>query len=383
MRNMKDNRADTDYVIDEYDVIDGCSLENTVAATGDCSSKADDSNNDAGNERSDSITSEEMKEDKKEDIKEDRKEIRKFKDKVMEIEQEWSGIDRHADSAVFWNLTAKLYNLLLGEGVIYFTPMYNRSGILNYNTGKEIYDYLVDLREEANKSYDPKKGNLLSFLTARFSFRLKDAIKKEPVVLIDDDEKDTFAIDVNVNAMDRKSGEEYRHRSIDGFTDEIVMDEQLYELASMILNYVGRNDRRKGEKLVYEKLFYSSGIISYIKLMDEDVCFRHERDIMEAMHFLFTNFCMAKGDEYQSRSALTVASIMRKELGLKGDIFPAEKVTDKNRDEVLKIPLENEVVRGYLEREKNVYVTPSAISQRLKEYRGEMRALLRGKDLIS
>ena len=138
MRNMKDNRADTDYVIDEYDVIDGCSLENTVAATGDCSSKADDSNNDAGNERSDSITSEEMKEDKKEDIKEDRKENRIFKDRVMEIEQEWSGIDRNEDSAVFWNLTAKLYNLLLGEGVIYFTPMYNRSGILNYNTGKDI-----------------------------------------------------------------------------------------------------------------------------------------------------------------------------------------------------------------------------------------------------
>ena len=119
--------------------------------------------------------------------------------------------------------------------------------MVNSHTGKDICDHLVDLWEEANKSYDPKKGNLLSFLTARFSFRLKDSIKKEPVVLIDDDEKDTSAIDVNVNAMDRKSGEEYRYRSIDEFTDEIVMDEQLYELASMILNYVGRDDRRKGE----------------------------------------------------------------------------------------------------------------------------------------
>ena len=304
-----------------------------------------------------------------------------FKDKVMKIEQEWSRIDRQDDSAVFWNLTAEMYKLLIGEGMKYFLPIYNRSGICYVDDGKEMCDYLVDLWEEAKKSYDPEKGHLFQFLTTRFSNRLKDAARKERIVRID--EKNEDGSDKDVNLMDLKAAKEYGYESDDGFIETMVMDEQLYELASMILNYVGRESGRKKEKLLYDKLFYSSAIISYIKLLDEDVGFRHERDIMEAMHFLFTNFCTAKGEKYKSRSALTVSSIIYKKLGLKGDIFPREKVTEKNRMETLKIPLENEVVRGYLEREENISVTPARISQRMKEYRDDMRALLREKDLLS
>lgn len=346
---------------------------------------------------------------------------RNLRDRFSEIEQELSSIDEKEDTARRKDVMTRLYLLLISrESIRYFYPIFQKSGAENAFVAKDIEDYLSEIWAEANARYDPSKGALLSFLTARMKNRIIDderksggigSLPRSPetgnrnvIFSIDQTAREGGQSDTGESVLDvlefrKLMQDQYKfrnqsewHGSLSGDEPyDLIMDAQLYELASQILNFLEskqtsnqiskRNNRGAGRRYVYYRLFYSSDIINYLKLTHNTTAFRHERDAMEAMHFAFTNFCTDRGEKYRSRSEMTPKGILRKPLEKNEYVLPQDKLRQENKSERLCIPLQNEVVRGYFERVEDIRVSSANISQMKKKYMLNMYERLQEKDL--
>lgn len=323
-----------------------------------------------------------------------------IKDHILEIESQLLSIDKEKDSAVFGNLMLRLYSLLVSkEGIRYFNAIFSNSGAESSFIAKETEDYLSELWLEACNHYDPREGHLLAFLTTRMKVRIIDDMRKaNGIVGLPRDGEERKAIRFSsIDEPVRNNGEEIRDSSIldrpgsdlqnpdigDEASNSVMMDEQLYELASQMLHFMDHRGKefKSGNTYLYYKIFYSTDIINYLKRTFSTGAFRHERDTMSAMHLQFTNFCTDREKPYPSISALTAASIIKKKLARNGEVLPADKITEKNRKKRLAIPLQNEVVRGYLHRKENLTISSPAVSKAVKKYRKDMYSRLLEKDL--
>ena len=321
-----------------------------------------------------------------------------LKDRILEIEIGLSGIDREKDYAVYEDLLTKLYFLLISnEGIRYFQPIYDKKGAKKAQVAKEPEDYLSELWIEVRTRYNPEKGHLLHFISSRMEGRIiddgrkgggltgmsRDPQKREGISIISNDQpvqgEEGTIRGAGILDSVRDYGEEYEGE----LSKDLIMDAQLHELASQILHF---SDRHKGQKTgkrkkMYYGLFYSTDIINFLKSTADKNAFQHERDTLDAMHFNYTNFCTAKAEKYSLPGEMSIVSIRKKELALNADVLPADKVTDNNKSTALDVPLQNEVVRGYMEREENYSVSSANISQQVKKYRKDMYYGLRDKDL--
>ena len=88
-----------------------------------------------------------------------------------------------------------------------------------------------------------------------------------------------------------------------------------------------------------------------------------------------------KDDFVFMREEIKARPINRKKLARNGEVLPADKITEKNRKKRLAIPLQNEVVRGYLHRKENLTISSPAVSKAVKKYRKDMYSRLLEKDL--
>ena len=346
---------------------------------------------------------------------------RNLRDRFSEIEQELSSIDEIEDTARRKDVMTRLYLLLISrESIRYFYPIFQKSGAENAFVAKDIEDYLSEIWAETNARYDPSKGALLSFLTARMKNRIIDDERKSGGIGSLPRSPDTenrnviFSIDQTAMAEGQSfTGESFldvleyrklmqdqyefrsrseRHGSMSGDEPyDLIMDAQLYELASQILNFLeskpasgkslNRKKRAAERRYIYYRLFYSSDIINYLKMTHNTTAFRHERDAMEAMHFAFTNFCTDRYEKYRNRDEMTPKEILRKPLERNGNVLPQDKLRPENKAERLCIPLQNEVVRGYFERVEETGVSSANISQMKKKYMQDMYERLLEKDL--
>lgn len=354
---------------------------------------------------------------------------RGLKERFLEIEQELSSIDAHEDTARRRDVMTRLYLLLISrESIRYFYPIFQKSGAENVFVAKDVEDYLSEIWAEANARYEPSKGALLSFLTARMKNRIIDDERKNggigslPRSPNTGSRSIVFSMDQPVEAEGQpapgesaRDGLEYRnllqdqheflnreeqYPGLSGYAPhDLVMDAQLYELASQILTFLKskhisgqtsrqtasqkpkRTQRGAASRYHYYRLFYSSDIINYIKLTHNTTAFRHERDTMEAMHFTYTNFCTDGEEKYRSREEMTPKEILRKPLERNANVLPLDRLRSGNRVQRLSIPLQNEVVRGYFERVEGSPVSSANISQMKKKYMLNMYERLREKDL--
>ena len=320
-----------------------------------------------------------------------------LKDQILEIEAGLSEIDKERDYAVYKDLLTKLYILLISnESIRYFQSIYDKKEAKKAQVAKEPEDYLSELWIEVRLHYNPEKGHLLHFISSRMESRIidderkgggltgipRDPQKREEISISSTDQpiqgeegtiRGSSIID-NVNGYGEEEGE---------LSKDLIMDAQLHELASQILHF---SDKHRGQKTgkrkkMYYGLFYSTDIINFLKSTGDINAFQHERDTLDAMHFNYTNFCTAKAEKYSLPSEMSVVSIREKGLALNADVLPADKVTDNNKSTALDVPLQNEVVRGYMEREENFSVSSANISQQVKDYRKDMYCGLRDKDL--
>ncbi len=327
-----------------------------------------------------------------------------WKDKLAALEKELAEMDSGADSAAHKNIMAQLYMVLISpECLRYFNEIYKHSGAKNAYVAKEAEDYMSELWLEVYDRYDPAKSRLLNFLTSRMKNRIIDDERKsaglvglprnwderQNVAICSADSPakneagDERAVDIinTGNAM-RESAEETCGGGGD-FLEDLVMDAQLYELASQIFNFMELHSKNKYliSRHEYYRLFYSSDIINFLKIKNDAGPFRHERDVLEAMHYEYTSFCTDEKDRLSYQKGLTMKAILKNRLAKNGDVLPEEKVTHENRSDRLHIPLQNEVVRGYLERQEGSRVSSSSISQAKKKYMLNMYESLRKKDL--
>lgn len=323
-----------------------------------------------------------------------------IRERVSYIEQKLSKVDRDTDPDLYDGLLLKLYNVLFSEeGMRYFHSIYQALGAGNTYLANETEDYLIDLWLETRTCYEPSSGHLFSFLTSRMRNRVIDGMRKNGgiVGLPRSGEERKRTVLTSSDAAPRKDESDGHGISIlnqmnNGFTEygnarnmdkTAIMDAQLHELSSQILHYAEYHpDKRSTDRtFLYYKICYSADIINYLKQTCDPSVFWHERDAMEAMHFRFTNFCTEIEDRYRDRSELSVSAIVKKQLARKGDVLPEDRITDKNREEKLDIPLHNEVLRGYLTREECIKISSSAVSNAIKKYRRDMYRRLRDKEL--
>ena len=321
-----------------------------------------------------------------------------LKDRILEIEIGLSEIDKERDYAVYEDLLTKLYILLISnEGIRYFQSIYDKKEAKKAQVAKEPEDYLSELWIEVRSLYNPEKGHLLHFISSRMESRIIDDERKGgglTGIPRDPQKREGISISSTDQSVQGEEGtirgasildtvNDYGEENKGELSKDLIMDAQLHELASQILHF---SDRHRGQKTgkrkrMYYGLFYSTDIINFLKRTGDINAFQHERDTLEAMHFNYTNFCTSKAEKYSLPGEMSVVSIRKKGLALNADVLPADKVTDKNKSTALDVPLQNEVVRGYMEREENFSISSANISQQVTDYRKEMYYGLRDKDL--
>ena len=173
---------------------------------------------------------------------------------------------------------------------------------------------------------------------------------------------------------------------------DLLVSKWLHSLAATILQFENKyplqtwkeleidhntsSNIRKKKKYFYYRLFYSSDIISYIKENMSTAGFCYERETMSAMHLGFTNFCTDRSVPYHDSNEITPFTILVRPLARNVDVFPDGYITWTDRDTRLSVPIQNEVIRKYMEFIESVQVSSSNISQMKHKYRCELRELL-------
>ena len=337
-----------------------------------------------------------------------------FKQDLLRIEQELRDISegKRVSPRTRIDIMTELYCLLhSNQSLRYFTSIFRRSGAQNGGVAKDVEDYLSEAWAVAYECYNPSKGSLLSFLTMRLQNKIIDDERKMGG-LVGLPRNSNERARLNLVSTDKESlTSEYqeimnkngildnysyaRYNSDELFEIEyrdLLISDQLRSFSAMILYYAhkyparrwkdlennhqqsGMNRKRK--KYFYYRLFYSSDIISFIKESRSTVGFYYERETMDAMHFGFTNFVTSRSAPYLNHKEITPITILMKPLARNCDVLPKDNTFLSGNNTHLSIPIQNEVVRGYMERIESVRISSSNISQMKQKYRCDIRDLM-------
>ena len=133
------------------------------------------------------------------------------------------------------------------------------------------------------------------------------------------------------------------------FDGMLLIDTCLFELSAQIINFITTHNTNKkmnlSSKANYFKLFYTSGVISCIKMCNELPSFQHERDILNVMKFPFVDFCLTK----KSR---TVEEIYYNPL----KTF-AEVSDEIDNQQQIPLPIPDSVGNSYLSKVENISIS--------------------------
>ena len=310
------------------------------------------------------------------------------------------------------DIMTELYCLLhSGQSIRYFMSIFRRTGAHNASVAKDIEDYISEAWITAYERYDPDKGSLLSFLTMRIQNKIIDDERKmgglaglsrnneerAKLSLISVDQESTANRTQNT-MNDRGILDSFSYGQYSGDVlfeiehKDMLISEKLYALSEMILRFAYKypvqrwkelendhymnNTLRKRKKYYYYRLFYSSDMISFIKESGSTQGFKHERETMEAMHMEFTNFCTNRSVPYKDHKYITPFAILVKPLARNCDTLPGGNINLANSNAQISVPIQNEVVRGYMERMESVQISSSNISQMKRKYRSDVHEFL-------
>ena len=305
----------------------------------------------------------------------------------------------------------ELYCLLhSNQSIVYFLSIFQRTGAQNAGVAKDIEDYISEAWTAAYECYNPDKGALLPFLTVRVRNKIidderkmgglvglpRDSKERARLKLVSVDQENApsgFRVTKSENGiLDDYSYDQYNseERFEIEYSDLLISD-LLRSFSAVILDYTHKypvqrweeleNDYPQGsmlkkrKKYFYYRLFYSSDVISIIKENRSIAGFQYERETMDAMHFGFTNFVTDRSVPYLNYKEITPVAILMKPLARNCDVLPARNAAVMNNSR-LSIPIQNEVVRGYMEHIESVRISSSNISQMKQKYRCDMRELL-------
>ena len=335
-----------------------------------------------------------------------------FKQNLLEIEQKLRGLQDTDQNSIKirMDVMTDLYCVLHSkQAVTYFLSIYRRTGAHNATIAKDIEDYISEAWTEAFRCYDPNKGALLPFLAIRIQNKIIDDERKMGgmvglprngqeraklnFISVDQDNAAAGTQDIKHGILDDYSFRRYNGEEVlENELRDLLVSKWLHSLAATILQFENKyplqtwkeleidhntsSNIRKKKKYFYYRLFYSSDIISYIKENMSTAGFCYERETMSAMHLGFTNFCTDRSVPYHDSNEITPLTILVRPLARNVDVFPDGYITWSDRDTRLSVPIQNEVIRKYMECIESVQVSSSNISQMKHKYRCELRELL-------
>ena len=347
-----------------------------------------------------------------------------FKKAIIGIEKKLkaprSGDERERFEDVHREAMTTLYFLLHSDvAVSFFSLIYWRTGASNVSLAKETENYLTEVWMEAYEHYDPLKGELLSFLTTRLQNRIIDDERKMGGIVglprkrderarirllgIDHagDGEDLNGSTVDERMLNQAEFEKYgRDMWFEKEHGNLLAGDLLYALARQILSYsditleserdtckviTGRvavdkataTMRSRYNRFFYYRLFYSSDVLSFLKEGGSTAAFHHEREEMQALHFDYTNFCTDRATQYRLQEDITPTEIIARPLARNEDVLPHALLSKADRGARIAVPIQNEVVRGYMERVEGRAVSSSNISQMKRKYLYDISSILK------
>lgn len=350
-----------------------------------------------------------------------------FKDAIRKIENMFltacSVRGQQEYKAVRQEATTELYLLLHSDmAVKYFSAIYYRVGASGSQIGKKLEDYLSELWLEVCERYDPGKGALMSFLTTRMQNRIIDDERKmgglvglprtrserEKIHLLgigcmdyreDSDEQSLNEIQINQDVFRMQKG---RDESFEREHGILLAGDCLHALAKYIQSFTDAGTSlqsaghrteepistttsttcrkpsvKRYNRYFYYRIFYSSDILSYLKESGCTAAFQHAKEGMAAMHFSYTNFCTDRRIQYCRQEEITPFSILVRPLARNRDVLPRALLSTADRDARIAVPIQNEVIRGFMERIEGRKVSSSNISQMKRKYLDDIREILK------
>lgn len=346
-----------------------------------------------------------------------------FKDAVRKIENLFvtacSAGGQRGFEAVRREALTELYSLLHSDmAVRYFSAIYYRTGASGSQLGKDMEDYLTELWLEVCEHYDPGKGALLSFLTTRMQNRIIDDERKMGGLVglpRARDERAKIHL-LGIGSMDHKEdpgGQSIDEAQIDQavfrmqkgrnmlFEREheiLLAGDCLHALAKQVQAFddagtaplsaehktketgtaaCRKTGVKRNHRYFYYRIFYSSDILSFLKESGCTSAFQHVKEEMAAMHFSYTNFCTDRRMQYRRQEEITPSSILARPLARNRDVLPCALLSTADRDARIAVPIQNEVIRGFMERIEGRKVSSSNISQMKRKYLDDIRKILK------
>lgn len=260
---------------------------------------------------------------------------------------------------------------------------------------------LVKALDTIYRKFDPEKGTLSATLQVLTKFRKTDEQRKafgrlkKDFTIEDEEERERKARKEHPKpsvSLDAPSGQDdedggrmlseevgRKDEAFEELEERDAAHDVLYELSAQILNFAAHHNKKKGTETrkSYYQLFYTSGLMSFVKGEESVPYFQHPRDLLAAMKFPFVDFCL---EEPECR---TIPDIWASELKRYAEVVTlTEQQAQEKAEERIPLPIPDKVGLSYLERVEENPVTKGAYSQKKSDYKQEMKQVLRAQDLI-
>lgn len=260
---------------------------------------------------------------------------------------------------------------------------------------------LVKAMDTIYRKFDPERGTLSATLQVLTKFRKTDEQRKafgrlkKDFTIEDEEERERKAREehpkppVSLDAPSGQDGEDggrmlseevgREDEAFEELEERAVIHDAFYELSAQILNFAAHHNKKRGTETrkSYYQLFYTSGLMSFVKGEESVPYFQHPRDLLAAMKFPFVDFCL---EEPECR---TIPDIWASELKRYAAVVTLTKQQAQEKaEERIPLPIPDKVGLSYLERVEENPVTKGAYSQKKSDYKQEMKQVLRAQDLI-
>lgn len=277
-------------------------------------------------------------------------------EQVDRLAVEWHELPEDGNEAAKKNLEEQLFLAILNL-------MDDRDDVHK----QELLGVLGEFWMNDWKRFDPDRSPMSVFLKQRLEFRWKDqrreeqGLRKKTV----DGEKTTVR---NASLDDEESCiqiDSIADRRAETDLEDVFLDERAYECLALILELPDRLRGRSNnpDKINYYRLFFTDGVVNYIRSNPADVFFPHERELFQAMRVPFLDF-------FLSQVCRTVQSVSQ------SDTKPYGELVEKRPMEPVEQPLPNDVYTSYMSRVEKRPVGIPAISQQWQAYRSFLRESL-------
>ena len=231
--------------------------------------------------------------------------------------------------------------------------------------------------EKTRKSFDPAKGTLSSFFTTHLNYDRADAIEEElkwnPNERLDKCITPAGEDDDLLVSRNESLAEKEETTGLSTVEDNLFFDSAFFELSSQIIHFTSNHNKKSGNatRRNYFQLFYTSGVINFVKMSDTIPLFQRRRDVEAALKMPFVHFCMED-------NCITLTDIYNSQLKYYSEVVEAKETSHER----ISIPLKNEVGISYLKRVEGKSVSKSTYSEQKSAYNAEMLEVLRSKNLI-